>query len=154
MKSYSFIIDNPPRKSLARSYEPAKQMIPVLISWAQEKRSPQYYSTLSKAIGHGTPRIGDQLGIIANIFDELGRQSNKDIPLLNALVVNKQSKRPSDGLRAVMDGYDEWDERTKIQEAQKANDKAYAFKDWPWVLEDLGLMPYNSSTENSIRKGN
>lgn len=151
-KSYSYIIDNPP-KGRERSYELAKQMIPVLISWAQEKRSPQYYSTLSKAIGHGTPRIGDQLGYIADIFKELSEKSKKEIPLLNALVISKQSKRPSDGLGAVMEGYDEWDEGKQILEAQKANDKAYAYKDWPWVLKALGLLPYNDCYEESIRTG-
>ena len=153
MKSYSYLIDNPPRKSLARSYELAKQMIPVLISWAQENRSPQYYGTLSKSIGHSTPRIGKQLGIIASIFHDLEIAANKEVPLLNALVINQNSKRPSDGLGDVIDGYDEWDEKRKINEAKKRNNKAYAYKDWPWVLKALGLMPYNGSSEESIRKG-
>ncbi len=147
-KSYSHIIDRP-----GRSYELAKQMIPVLISWAQEKKSPQYYSTLSKTIGHNTPRIGYQLGVIAEIFDILNRESGKDVPILNALVINKGSKRPSDGLGAVMEGYDKWDETKQEQEAQKANDRAYAYKDWPWVLDALGLLPFTRQTEESIRKG-
>lgn len=151
-KSYSYIIDNPP-KGYERSYQLARQMIPVLISWAQEKRSPQYYGTLSKAIGHNTARIGRQLGRIADIFSELSKASNKEVPLLNALVINKQSKRPSDGLGDVIDGYDEWDESEKVLYAQKVNEKAYAYKDWPWVLNALGLMPYNGSNEASIRKG-
>lgn len=70
MKNYSYIIDNPP-KGWERSYQLAKQMLPVLISWAQEKRSPQYYGTLSKAIGHNTARIGRQLGVIAKIIRDL-----------------------------------------------------------------------------------
>jgi len=151
-KSYSYIIDNPP-KGRERSYELAKQMIPVLISWAQEKRSPQYYGTLSKAIGHGTARIGRQLGVIAKIFRDLSFAANKDVPLLNALVINQDSKRPSDGLGDVVDGYYDWDEDRKIQEAKKLNAKAYAYKDWPWVLKALGLMAYNGSSEESIRKG-
>lgn len=151
-KSYSYIIDNPP-KGRERSYQLAKQMIPVLISWAQEKRSPQYYGTLSKAIGHNSARIGRQLGRIADIFSELSKASNKEVPLLNALVINKQSKRPGDGLGAVMDGYDGWDEKKKRQEAENANKKAYSYKDWPWVLKALGLMPYNSNSEDAVRKG-
>lgn len=152
MKSYSYIIDNPPKR-LERSYQLAKQMIPVLISWAQEKRSPQYYGTLSKTIGHGTARIGKQLWVIAKVLRDLSEDAHKDVPLLNAIVINQNSKRPSDGLGDVIDGYNEWDEKKKIQEAQNLNAKAYAYKDWPWVLEALGLMPYNGSTEESIRTG-
>ena len=152
MKSYSYIIDNPP-KGRERSYQLAKQMIPVLISWAQEQCSPQYYSTLSRAIGHRTSKIGYQLGIIGDIFAQLEKESGEKVPILNALVINKGSKRPSDGLGAVMDGYDEWDEKKKRQEAENANKKAYSYKNWPWVLKALGLMPYNGSSEVSIRKG-
>lgn len=153
MKSYSYIIDNPP-KGYERSYHLAKQMIPVLVSWAQEKRSPQYYGTLSKAIGHGTARIGRQLGVIAKVIRDLNSASHKDVPLLNALVINQNSKRPGDGLGDVIDGYYEWDEKKKNQEAHNLNAKAYAYKDWPWVLKALGLMPYTGSFEESIRKGN
>ena len=153
MKSYSYIIDNPP-KGYERSYHLAKQMIPVLVSWAQEKRSPQYYGTLSKAIGHGTARIGRQLGVIAKVIRDLNSASHKDVPLLNALVINQNSKRPGDGLGDVIDGYYEWDEKKKNQEAHNLNAKAYAYKDWPWVLKALGLMPFTGNSEESIRKGN
>lgn len=120
MKSYSYIIENPP-KGQERSYQLAKQMIPVLISWAQEKRSPQYYGTLSKAIGHGRARIGTQLYVVAKVLSTLSEDAHKDVPLLNALLINKGSKRPNDGLGAVMDGYDGWDEKKKRQEAENAN---------------------------------
>ena len=146
--SYSHIINKP-----GRSYELARQMIPVLIAWAQEHRSPQYYSTLSKAIGHNTARIGYQLGVIGEIFDNLKKESGENVPLLNALVINKGSKRPSDGLGAVLDGYDEWDEKKQMQEAENANNKAYAYTNWPWVLKALELMPYNAENEDVIRKG-
>ena len=151
-RSYSYIIDNPP-KGQERSYQLAKQIIPVIISWAQEQRSPQYYSTVSRVIGHNTSRIGYQLGIVGKIFSQLEKESGKAVPILNALVINKGSKRPSDGLGAVMDGYDGWDEKKKRQEAENANKKAYSYKDWPWVLKALGLMPYNSNSEDAVRKG-
>ena len=109
---------------------------------------------MSKAIGHGTARIGRQLGVIAKVIRDLNSASHKDVPLLNALVINQNSKRPGDGLGDVIDGYYEWDEKKKNQEAHNLNAKAYAYKDWPWVLKALGLMPYTGSSEESIRKGN
>ncbi len=151
MKDYSFIIDEIciPKKS----NELVRQMIPILIAWAQEQKSPQYYSTLSKAIGHSTHRIGYQLGLLGDVFKKLSELSHKDIPILNALVINKGSKRPGDGLRVVMKEYDTKDLYKKEYIAEYANKKAYNYKDWPWVLESLGLMPVKVDEETDIRKG-
>ena len=120
VSDYSHLINQP-----SRSYELARQMIPVLISWAQEKRSPQYYSTLSKAIGHTTARIGRQLGVIGRIFVDLKKESGENVPILNALVINKKSKRPSDGLAEFVEGYDKLGEKKKKQVAERSNDNAY-----------------------------
>jgi len=152
-KSYSHIIYNPPRKSLERSYELARQMIPVLISWAQEHRSPQYYSTLTKTIGHNTPRISRQLGVIGDIINQLNKESGEKVPYLNALVISKSSKRPSDGLGDVMEEYNSLSEEEKYDFAFKKNQEAYEYKKWPWVLNALGLLPFNGKTEEAIRNG-
>lgn len=153
--SYSYIIKNPPKKSLARSYELAEQMIPVLISWAQEKRSPQFYGTLSKTIGHNTARISRQLGAIGNIIKRLRKDSGMDdIPLLNALVISQEIQRPSDGLDDVVEGYKSLSEEEKRIKADALNKDAYNYDKWPWVLKALGLMPYQDNpSEESIRKG-
>lgn len=152
-KSYSYLT-LPPRESVARTYELARQMIPVLISWAQEKRSPQYYGTLSKAIGFGTARISKPLGVIGRIFKQLREESGENVPYLNALIINQETKRPSDGLDEVMVGYEKLSEDKKREFALKANKKAYEYDKWPWVLSALGLMPYKGNpSEKSIRKG-
>ena len=147
-KTYNYIIEKP-----GRSYELARKMIPVLISWAQAKLSPQYYSTLSKTIGQSTPRIGYQLGVIGEIFDQLKEKSGEDVPYLNALVVNKGSKRPSDGLGAVIDGYDNVDVNKQKAIANAANEKAYNYTKWQWVLEALGLLPFTGDIEDKVRNG-
>ena len=152
LKTYLHIIDNPP-KGRERSYELARQMLPVLISWAQEHRSPQYYSTLAKTIGHKTPRIGFQLGRVADIINQLNKESGEKVPYLNALVVSKSSKRPSDGLGDVIDEYYSLSEEKKIDFAYKINQEAYEYKKWPWVLKSLGLLPFNGKTEEAVRKG-
>ena len=152
LKTYLHIIDNPP-KGRERSYELARQMLPVLISWAQEHRSPQYYSTLAKTIGHKTPRIGFQLGRVADIINQLNKESGEKVPYLNALVVSKSSKRPSDGLGDVIDEYYSISEEKKFDFAYKINQEAYEYKKWPWVLKSLGLLPFNGKTEEAVRKG-
>lgn len=152
LKTYSHIIDNPP-KGCERSYELARQMLPVLISWAQEHRSPQYYSTLAKTIGHKTSRIGFQLGRVADIINQLNKESGEKVPYLNALVISKSSKRPSDGLGDVIDEYYSLSEDKKFDFAYIINQEAYEYKKWPWVLKALGLLPFNGNTEEAVRKG-
>lgn len=44
-------------------------------------------------------------------------------------------------------------EKKKKQVAERSNDNAYSYKNWPWVLNALGLMPFNGDTEEDIRKG-
>lgn len=151
--SYSHIIYNAPKKSLERSYELARQMIPVLISWAQENRSPQYYGTLSKTIGHTTARISRQLGVIGDVIKRLNEESHEDVPYLNTLLISKSKKRPSDGLGDVMEEYYRLSEEEKYDFAIKNNKKVYEYKKWPWVLKALGLLPFNGKTEEAIRKG-
>lgn len=152
-RSYSHIIYNPPKKSLERSYELARQMIPVLISWAQERRSPQFYSTLTKTIGHSTPRISRQLGVIGSIIKRLNKESDANVPYLNTLLISKSSKRPGDGLGDVMEEYYSLSKEEKYDFAIKNNKKVYEYKKWPWVLKALGLLPFNGKTEEAIRKG-
>ena len=146
-KTYYHLINKP-----GRSYELVRQMLPVLISWAQAHKSPQYYGTLSKTIGHSTARIGYQLGVLGEVFNNLREESGEDVPILNALVINKDSKRPSDGLGAVLAGYDKWDKTKQIQEAERENKRAYSYKKWPWVLKVLGLLPYNDGSEDVVLK--
>lgn len=126
-----------------RTCELVQQMIPVLVSWAQQGKSPQYYSTLSEAIGHRTAEIALQLDYIGAVFRKL-RQDYKErnIPTLNALIISKTANRPSDGLGSVIDGYDKLSLREKFKKANELNEEAYAYQDWPWVLKTLGLTPY------------
>lgn len=136
-----------------RSCELVQQMIPVLISWAQEGRSPQYYSTLSRAIGHKTSEIAYQLDIIGKIFKELRSEyKEKNIPTLNALIISKGNNRPSDGLGTVIEGFDKLSETEKRKKAKKLNEEAYAYQNWDWVLEVLGLLPYNGESKEIIQK--
>ena len=60
----------------------ALKMIPVLVRWAQGAwDKPHYYSDLTAAVGHKTNHIGNVMGIIQDIIDDLQKQSGKNILL-------------------------------------------------------------------------
>ena len=132
--------------------ELALRMIPVLIRWAQASwDKPHYYGDLSAAIGYGSNQIGDVLGEIKDMLDEVMQKSGKHIPPLNALVQSKSTKLPSDGFDYVIPNYSKLSTASKAGEVAKLNLSAHKF-DWDWVLKALELEPAKIFTEADIKK--
>ena len=132
--------------------ELALKMIPVLIRWAQASwDKPHYYADLSAAIDYGSNQIGDVLGEIKDVLDEVMQKSGKQIPPLNALVQSKSTKLPSDGFDYVIPNYSKLSPASKAGEVAKLNLSAHEF-DWDWVLEALELEPAKIFTETDIKK--
>ena len=123
---------------MATHKELAYKMIPVLVRWARTAwYIPHYYSDLSKAVGYNSNQIGNILGTIHDILNKLAKEEGWDIPTLNALVINKTQKVPSNGLQYVIPDYD--NTKCNIREdVQLLNYKAHLF-DWSKVLKKLGL---------------
>ena len=142
---------------MATNQEWALKMIPVLVRWAQGTWDvPHHYSDLSAAVGHKTDQIGDVLGRIQDIFNELGKQYKKEIPTLNSLVSNKSSNLPSEGFDYVIPGYSALSPAAQKGEIRRLNEKAHQY-DWEWVLKALGLQPakiFSSTDLAKIKKTN
>ncbi len=127
-------------------------MIPVLIRWAQASwDKPHYYGDLSAAVGYGSNQIGDVLGEIKDVLDEVQQKYQKKIPPLNALVQSKSTKLPSDGFDYVIPNYSKLSAASKAGEVAKLNQLAHEYN-WDWVLEALGLEPAKLFTEKDIEK--
>ena len=119
----------------------ALKMIPVLVRWAQGAwDKPHYYSDLTAAVGHKTNQIGNAMGIIQDIIDDLQEKSGRKIPTLNCLVCSKSSDLPSDGFDYVIKNYSQLSPDSKKGEVRKLNLQAHLY-DWGWVLDSLGLQP-------------
>lgn len=132
--------------------ELALKMIPVLIRWAQASwDKPHYYADLSAAIDYGSNQIGDVLGEIKDVLDEVTQKYGKQIPPLNALVQSKSTKLPSDGFDYVIPNYSKLSPASKAGEVAKLNLSAHEY-DWDWVLEALELEPAKIFTETDIKK--
>ena len=126
---------------MATVREWALKMIPVLVRWAQGAwDTPHYYSDLSTSVGLKTNQIGDMMGVIQDIIDELSEQTGERIPTLNGLVRNKQSGLPSDGFDYVIRNYSKLSVDSKKGEVKKINETAHQY-DWNWVLRELELKP-------------
>lgn len=130
----------------------ALMMIPVLIRWAQASwDKPHYYADLSAAIGYGSNQIGDALGEIKDVLDEVAKKYKKIIPPLNALVQSKSTKLPSDGFDYVIPGYSNLSPASKAGEVAKLNQNAHDYN-WDWVLKALELEPAKLFTEKELKK--
>lgn len=125
---------------MATEKELALRMIPVLIRWAKTSWDVQHtYSDLSYAVGHKSPQIGGIMEIIQDIIDELKVKSGKKIPTLNCLVASKSIGMPSEGLDYVIKDYSSYPKDAQKGLVKALNREAHEFKEWDWVLKELGL---------------
>lgn len=139
---------------MATNKEWALKMIPVLVRWAQGAwDKPHYYSDLTAAVGHKTNQIGNVMGTIQDIIDDLQKQSGKKIPTLNCLVFSKSSDLPSDGFDYVIKDYSKLSPDSKKGEVRKLNLQAHLY-DWNWVLDSLGLQPAKIFSSDDLSKMN
>lgn len=137
---------------MATNKEWALKMIPVLVRWAQGAwDKPHYYSDLTAAVGHKTNQIGNVMGTIQDIIDDLQKQSGKKIPTLNCLVFSKSSDLPSDGFDYVIKNYGKLSPDSKKGEVRKLNLQAHLY-DWNWVLDSLGLRPAKFFSSDDLSK--
>ena len=137
---------------MATNKEWALKMIPVLVRWAQGAwDKPHYYSDLTAAVGHKTNQIGNVMGTIQDIIDDLQKQSGKKIPTLNSLVFSKSSDLPSDGFDYVIKNYSKLSPDSKKGEVRKLNLQAHLY-DWNWVLNSLGLKRAKIFSSDDLSK--
>lgn len=137
---------------MATNKEWALKMIPVLVRWAQGAwDKPHYYSDLTAAVGHKTNQIGNVMGTIQDIIDDLQKQSGKKIPTLNCLVFSKSSDLPSDGFDYVIKNYSKLSPDSQKGEVRKLNLQAHLY-DWNWVLDSLGLQPAKIFSSDDLSK--
>lgn len=137
---------------MATNKEWALKMIPVLVRWAQGAwDKPHYYSDLTAAVGHKTNQIGNVMGTIQDIIDDLQNQSGRKIPTLNCLVFSKSSDLPSDGFDYVIKNYSKLSPDSKKGEVRKLNLQAHQY-DWDGVLDALGLEPARIFTTDDLTK--
>lgn len=122
----------------------ARKAIPVLVYYCNANKVLTS-GELNQIIGKKGSRTGKGLGKIIAIWKDLAKKYGKEVPTLNAFVVNKQTGLPADGLsEAVKDDYSKMNKAEKVVYVSELRAKARNEKnDWKKILRDLGLEEYH-----------
>lgn len=145
----------------AKTTENVEKAIPVLISWAQNGITNNYYEDLIRELGYRRfSGIGHVLGCIDLVLNKLSEKpefSEHPIPTLNALCTNKSTGLPSYGFEFVLKDYSSYEPEAQRLIVEGYNTKAVKYTEWNKVLTALCLTPsivYSESDEEKIRRGN
>lgn len=132
----------------------AKIVFPYLVRQAKSGR-PIYYSELASEVGIPNARnLNYVLGAIGNALIKLGKKHKKEIPPIQCLVINKKYELPGEGF----DGFMRKANFSKLNKAEKRKIikieqvKIYAFKNWDWVIEELGLSPVKLDINSALKE--
>lgn len=147
MNNYAHIIPNVISTDKMRAI--VSTMIPHLICWAQNGQTDKTYLDMIHILKYSKwSGIGKALGYIEDIMQSLRDESGKnDIPSLNALCKNTQTKLPSEGFSYVYKEYDKMPPDAKRIFVEGINQQAVKYEHWDWVLNALGLQPAKGISE-------
>lgn len=124
-----------------------KQMIPILVQWARESWDElHYYGEMAELIHANPQSVGSWLGLI---YNKVIKPRFPYAPALNALVCNRQTKLPGEGLDVVDPRYSTWDKEKQKKWVYNSNKAAHEY-DWNPVLKELGLNPINVISERKL----
>ncbi len=139
--------------STPRSRELVRQVIPILIRWAKAGKTNGTYGDIIHEIGMKSFNgIGRVLENIQIVIETLKRTSEVQIPTLNSLVKNKLTMLPSDGFDYVCKDYSRLDIEGKRVFVEGLDNKAFKYKQWDWVLANLGLESDIIITEEELQE--
>lgn len=133
----------------------ARQALPLLVRQAKSQE-PLYYSELAKEMDMPNARnLNYILGYIGRALLELAkREKTKDIPAINCLVVSKSSNLPGEGIDFFLPkkkfyGLPKNQQRRLLKQLLA---DIYHYKNWDWVLNKLGLEPYQGEYQKKLIK--
>lgn len=143
----------------------AKKILKFLIERIQNyKGSDKYitYGELAKLVDYPQPytfpqfpgRIGTTLGEMGHLLDEISAPDWKGrIPLIQSMVVNKNKKLPSDGLKEFFYGYPDLSDEKKRDFIRNEFRLIFDFGDrWFYILKELGVENTHSPNANKKNK--
>jgi hypothetical protein len=122
--------------------ERARLTLPILVRQAKAGE-PIFYSDLAEEIEMPNPRnLNYVLGAIGNALEALAkREKTEKIPVINCLVVNKSDNLPGEGIGWFIDkkNFEKLSKNQKRETVKRLLSEIYAYPDWDWVLNELGL---------------
>jgi len=132
----------------------AKLAFPILVRQARAEK-PIFYSDLAQEIGMPNARnLNYVLGAVGNWIKDLEKKTDRKIPLINFIVINKSEEIPGSGVEEFIE-YSNFQFLNKSQK-RKVVDKIltdiYVYKDWYWVLSELNLKPLETDFDQKLKK--
>ena len=132
----------------------AKLAFPILVRQARAEKSI-FYSDLAQEIGMSNARnLNYVLGAVGNWIKDLTERTDKKIPLINFIVINKSEEIPGLGVEEFIE-YSDFKSLNTSQK-RKVVDKIlsdiYLYKDWYWVLSELNLKPLETDFDQKLKE--
>lgn len=134
------------KEKLKLYQERARLAIPYLVLFAKARKTV-YYSELADLLKMPNARnLNYVLGEVGDLLLEL----NKNIPKIQSLVINKETRLPGTGLSFFVEGYDQKSlyEKRIIFEIEREN--VFDYKEWDNILSVLKLKPVSISISHEL----
>lgn len=130
----------------------ARKTLPYLVRQAIAGQTI-HYGDLVEEVGMPNPRnLNYVLGAIGKALIKLGKKTNRNIPPIQRIVVNKKTNMPGEGFNWFLKipNFKKLTLPQKREILNRSLTEIYTFPDWNWVLEQLGLEPLDSDLGNDL----
>lgn len=126
----------------------ARIVLPYLVCYAKAKKLINY-SKLAELAGMPNSRnLNKVLAEIGYLLSELER----DIPIIQSIVINKTTALPSIGLSEFIRDYDKRTNKEKRIVFEIEKEKVFHYDKWEIVLKELDLEPIEFDIEDEVRE--
>lgn len=138
----------------------AQSALPLLVRQATAAQ-PITYEDLAQELNMPNPRnLNYVLGSIGQTLLDLSKLWGKEVPPIQCLVVNKNTRLPGEGIGWFITDLSQYKKLSNKQRRQVVDaelQKIYSFNEWPKVLSDLGLSQatsdFNKFSKNAASHG-
>ena len=132
----------------------AQDALPILVRQAKA-RKPIYYSNLARELNMANPRnLNKVLGSVGNTLLELSNKWNEEIPMINSLVINKNTDKPGDGIDEFLSDSEIYYSKLSLRDQrnliEKELEKVFLYQKWDRVLQELGLEPVKDLNRDDL----
>lgn len=122
----------------------ARKVLPILVRQANARETITYQN-LANEIGIPNPRnLNYILGSVGETLLELSVKWNEKIPLINCLVVNKNTQLPGEGIGWFISSIEDFKKLSRRFQRERIDrflQEVFEYQRWDEVLAELGLEP-------------
>lgn len=133
----------------------ARAALPVLVRQARA-HSPIYYSELAAELEIPNPRnLNYVLGSVGQALKALSRTWKENIPPIQCLVINKNTRLPGEGIGWFITNKQDFRKLSRKQQrllVEAELQKVFSYQKWPEVLGAFGLAPASEDYSRILSK--